>query len=87
MSKLREKLAQKIEESFPGYKARAEDLIPATGSWRTNIDLDVYRWEGFVTDDYGIRRFIGSYETMTRLVKCKKLTFIGLDGSEIGGQD
>ena len=85
MSYLRRRLAKRLEQEFPGCTVDADDLIPATGSWRTNIQLDVWRWEGVMVDDNGVRRVIGSYYTMTDLVKCKSLTFDGCGTGEILG--
>lgn len=56
-----------------------EDLHPATGAWRTNWMLDVYRWEGTGRwtdfghkghDGNGLPISIDSWEPMTALVKC-----------------
>jgi hypothetical protein len=72
--------------TFDGFHVDPNDLDPATGAWRTNKALGVYCWEGFVTDDHGIRRFIGSYDTMTELLKSNvKLCF--LDDFEITGEE
>lgn len=84
MSVLRKRLARKIEDSFPGCTVDPDDLIPATGSWRTNIGLDVYRWEGVMTVD-GSRRCIGSYQTMTELVKCSSLEIGNYTRGEVHG--
>lgn len=55
-----------------------DDLHPATGAWRTNWMLDVYRWEGSGRwtdfghkghDGKGLQISIDSWEPMTALVK------------------
>ena len=52
----------------------AEDLRPATGSWRTDFRLDVYRWEGqgrlfFPDDGIWLPITVDSYCTMTDCVR------------------
>ena len=71
MSILKNRLCKKLMTAIPGIEVKPDDLVPATGSWRTNKSLDVYCWEGYYRDEDGIRRFFGSYQTMTELVKCK----------------
>lgn len=87
------KLAKLLQASFPvqGSLAltwSAEWLYPATGAYRTNQMLDVYRWEGFARHyredgSYMTVVSVGSYETMTNLVKFNTLT-ISASGEVIG---
>lgn len=37
--------AAKILTKSLGFEVHPDDIKPATGSWRTNWQLDVYRWE------------------------------------------
>lgn len=45
------------------------NLWPSAGSWRTDIRLDVYRWEGSATNPVGHTVTLCSWFTMTDLVK------------------
>jgi hypothetical protein len=80
VSRLRTKLAALIQAAFKAQfnmtvNVDGADLHPATGAWRTNVMLDVYRWEGsgYWTDhDHkgrGLMVSIDSWEPMTALVK------------------
>lgn len=79
----RVRLAKLLQASFP-YKGtlaltwKPEKLYPATGAYRTNQMLDCWRWEGFgvhVRPDGSeqVVMEVGSYDTMTELVKAERL--------------
>lgn len=83
-----QKLLKMLNASFPVFGQskvvwRAEDLHIATGAWRTNQNLDVWRWNAysrFLRDDGslgGVAHSVGSYATMTELVKAKSLVLLG----------
>ena len=79
-SYLRRRLARLIETAFKAQfdmvvRVDPLDLIAATGAWRTNQNLDVYRWEGSghwlpagCTGD-GVLISIDSWVPMTQLVR------------------
>jgi hypothetical protein len=46
-----------------------EHIRPARGAWRTNVTLDVYRWELLTYDDRGLPVAAGCWETLTEFVK------------------
>ena len=82
------KLLKMLNASFPVFGQskvvwRAEDLHIAQGAWRTNQNLDVWRWNAysrFLRDDGsrgGVAHSVGSYATMTELVKAKSLGLLG----------
>ncbi len=76
-------MAKLLQASFPRQGTleltwRPENLRPATGAWRTNQMLDCWRWEGYgihVRQDGSelVVMEVGSYDTMTELVKAKSL--------------
>lgn len=66
--KVRTKLAKLLTEAL-GFPVKADDIVAATGHWRTSKYADVLRWEGFVTNANGSRRSIGSWNTMTECVR------------------
>jgi hypothetical protein len=80
--KVREKLAQLLQKSFPtkgefALTWRAEWLHPAAGAYRTS-GIDCFRWEGsarhFREDGtFYTAMSVGSYETMTSLIKANRL--------------
>ena len=78
----RRKLAELLQKNFPTtWDGRVpvtwhpEWLYPAKGSYRTNINLDCYRWEGFAKhlDEHGQEVFtvfaVGSLYPMGELLK------------------
>lgn len=85
-----QKLAALLQKSFPkkGTLAltwSADWLYPATGAWRTNTMLDCWRWEGYARHyredgSYMTVMEVGSYTTMTELIKADRLC-ISPDGS------
>lgn len=85
MSYLRKRLAKKLENAFEGCKVNPDELFPAKGAYRTNKQLDNFVWEGIIVDEHGIRRCIGSYQTMTELVKCDN--FVYTDNEIMGWTD
>lgn len=92
VGRVRKKLAKLLQENFPttplGVELtwRPEKLYPATGSYRTNVRLDCWRWEGFAVH---IRQdgteytalAVGGYTKMSELIKEKELEI--LSGGEV----
>jgi hypothetical protein len=78
MSKLRDKLADLLEEAFAEIgievSVNPDQLWPATGFYRTSGN-DSYCWEG-QANVKGTTTFysLTSYSTMTSIVKSKKAT-------------
>lgn len=88
------KLAKMLQEALPDRNGlpvvwRAEEIYPAKGAWRTNVNLDVWRWEAFAHyvkpdgSDGGCAYNLGSYATITELISYKRLYVLG--GDEIEG--
>lgn len=84
----REKLAELLQKSFPDHNGLAltwkpDWLYAATGAYRSR-GIDCYRWEGFgrhVRSDgtsFAVMS-VGSYITMTELIKAKRLRISGSD--------
>ena len=84
------RLAKLLQKSFPDRNGlpviwRPEEIYPAKGAWRSNQNLDVWRWEAFahyVKPDgelCGVAYSIGSYATITELIKESTLEFYGRD--------
>ncbi|WP_162949981.1 hypothetical protein [Pseudomonas aeruginosa] len=86
------RLAALLEESFPqrnGLKItwRPEQIYPAQGRWRSDVRMDVWRWEAFgvhIRSDgtETTMMSVGSYATITELIKFKALE---LHGDEVYG--
>lgn len=55
-----------------GFRVDPSDIKPATGAWRTDWRLDVYRWELFTRDDNNRYVVAGCWETLTEFVKQSK---------------
>lgn len=65
----RERLAELLEVEMD-YPVDPNDLRPVTGSWRTDVRLDVQRWDASLPGGYmGKSMCAGSWHTMTELVK------------------
>lgn len=47
VGRLRIRAAKILNDNFPTWDVRPEDIQPATGRWRTDWRLDVYRWQLF----------------------------------------
>ena len=76
----REKLAEHLNKHIPSCTWNAVKMYPAQGAWRTNKMLDVWCWEAtivFKIEDGGpeINKTVGSYQTMTELLKCNTFEF------------
>lgn len=87
------KLAKMLQVAFPDRNGRpviwrAEEIYPAKGAWRTNVNLDVWRWEAFAHyvepdgKDGGCAYNFGSYGTITELTSFKFLYRLGSDEVE-----
>lgn len=63
--------AAKILSDALGWEVFPEEIKPATGSWRTDWRLDVYRWELFTYQNRNPKLpFIaGCWDTLTKFVK------------------
>lgn len=90
------RLAALLQKSFPERNGlpvvwRPEEIYPAKGAWRSNVNLDVWRWEAFaryVREDgslSGTAYSVGSYATITELIKAQKLMM--LSGDEVYADD
>mgnify|MGYP000924592008 CR=1 FL=1 len=55
-----------------GFQIDPDDIKPATGSWRTRVENDVYRWELFTRDSRGMPIVAGCWFTLTDFVKHAK---------------
>ncbi len=74
IGRLRVRAAAILNENFPRWDVRPEDIKPATGSWRTDWRNDVYRWELFTRTKPlpGLNSMpvvCGCWETLTQFVK------------------
>jgi hypothetical protein len=67
-----------IDKHFPDWKCQPEDISPATGSWRTNWKLDVYRWEMRVYDGR-FTHVVGCWQTLTEFVRLAAKFGIGVN--------
>lgn len=87
VGKTRIRLAKLLQENFPisggglALTWEPENLYPATGSYRTNINIDCCRWEGFAQHyrpdgSYFHAVAVHSYSTMTELLKSKHLQIL-----------
>ena len=47
IGRLRIRAAKILNANFPEWDVQPEDIKPATGRWRTDWRMDVYRWELF----------------------------------------
>lgn len=61
------KLAEIVSKCL-GVECTPNDLYPARGAWRTDVRLDVYRWEVVATKG-NIPFVAGCWDTMTDCVK------------------
>lgn len=68
IGRTRIKAAQILSQGL-GFEVKPEDIKPATGAWRTNWRLDVYRWELFTKDEMGRPIVAGCWETLTEFNK------------------
>lgn len=76
IGKLRIKTAKILNDNFPDWDVRPEDIQPATGRWRTDWRMDVYRWELFSRlrqrnshDGSELPVVCGCWDTLTVFVK------------------
>ena len=68
VGRLRVKAAEILRANFPDWDVRPEDVRPATGSYRTCIYHDVYRWELFTRTTAGLPVVVGCWDTLPRFV-------------------
>lgn len=76
VGRTRRRAADILNKNFPDWDVRPEDIQPATGRWRTDWRLDVYRWELFSRlkqrnsyDGSELPVVCGSYERLKDFVK------------------
>lgn len=75
IGRLRERAAQILQKQFPEWDVYPQDIHPATGRWRTDWRLDVYRWELFsqtkpsMVTGLSMPVVCGCWETLTKFVK------------------
>lgn len=75
IGRLRIRAAAILGENFPEWDVYPEDISPATGRWRTDWRMDVYRWELFTrtkTDPKTGRNIpvvVGCWDTLTLFVR------------------
>ncbi len=76
VGRLRIRAAKILNDNFPDWDVRPEDIRPATGRWRTDFRMDVYRWELFSRlkrrnshDGSELPVVCGCYDTLTNFVK------------------
>ena len=69
VGKLRLRVARILAKQFPELDIRPEDMRPATGRWRSDRRLDVYRWEVFTRSRDGLNVIFGCWDTMTQFAK------------------
>jgi hypothetical protein len=76
IGRIRTRLAKIISRDL-GIDCQPEHLRPATGSWRTDWRLDVYRWEVFARTKSGQPFVAGCWESMTDCVKAGAVRYDG----------
>lgn len=69
VGRLRIRAAALLNKHFPHWEVRPEDIQPATGRWRTDWRLDVYRWELYSQTKTGQPVVCGCWETLTEFVR------------------
>lgn len=76
VGKLRIRAAAILNANFPDWDVLPEDIRPASGRWRSDWRLDVYRWELFSRlkqrnnhDGSELPIVCGCWDTLTRFVK------------------
>lgn len=84
------RLLELLNESFPEKNGLPiewleRDMHPAKGAWRKK-SMDVWSWQAYATykDTGGTAFGVGSYATMTELIKFKRLE---MHGDEIYGME
>lgn len=78
-----QKLLKMLSTNFPDRDGhaiiwKAEDFHPAKGAWRKK-SMDVWCWHAYASlaDGNGVAYHVGSYATVTELIKCKSLVMYG----------
>lgn len=73
--RIKNKLADMLLDLFgEGYSIDPNDLRTNKGAQSKN---DIASWHGYLTNPYGYREGVYSYDNMTFLTKCKSLSFVG----------
>ena len=69
-TRLRIKACEILNREFPYLDVKPDDIVPATGRWRSDIRFDVFRWELRTRrkDGRAIQNW-GCWDTLTRFVK------------------
>lgn len=76
--------AAEILSASLGYPVAPEDIHPATGAWRTDWRLDVYRWELYTKTATGMPVVAGCWDSLTVFVReSKKLGGCHLKDGEV----
>jgi hypothetical protein len=81
IGRTRIRAANLIDKHFPDWKCQPEDISPATGAWRTNWRLDVYRWELYASkaSDANFPVVLGCWQTLTDFVRFGRKNGIKVD--------
>ena len=91
------RLQKLLQKSFPKTGSglpiiwKLDDIHVVTGAWRTNVNLDVQRWNAYAVyvdesgKEMGVALDVGSYTTITELIKYPWLT-LG-SGNEVHGSE
>lgn len=69
VGRLRIRAAKILNDNFPDWDVRPEDISPATGRCRSDWRQDIYRWELFTKTRTGLPVVCGSWDTLTRFVR------------------
>lgn len=68
VGRLRIKAAEILNRNMPDWDVQPQDIKPATGAWRTNQTLDVFRWELFSRNKRGQPVVAGCWDSLTTFV-------------------
>jgi len=71
VGRVRIEAAKIISESL-GFDVQPEDIRPQTGAWRTDMRLDVFRWELYTYERPGLPFVAGGWEKLTDFVRQSK---------------
>lgn len=69
IGRLRIRAAAILARQFPEWDVRPEYIVPASGRYRSDRMMDVYRWELFARTRTGLLVVCGSWDTLTRFVR------------------
>ncbi len=82
VGRLRIAAAKILSQGF-GFQVEPSEIHPATGAWRTDVRLDVYRWELFTKNERGLPVVAGCYDTLTEFVRVARQTGFHIHKDEI----